>query len=173
MADRGPRYGDDTKLSTNSPKGEEKMKNRRVYLIISLIFVLILIGVVAVGGGFLRRNASRGTAGVVVIQSPSNGALAEVNQTLPLIVAARADRPIRRLEVYADGGLIASADGPQKALTLAQLWAFPTPGRHVLLARAFFAPRDFADSAVTFVDVVDLSGVPVRVNVDDLPRGEG
>jgi len=89
------------------------------------------------------------------------------------MVYAEASRPVLRLEVYANGALVAAANGQENVLTLAQPWTPLTPGRHALVARAFFSTDDFADSEVVFVDAADLSGAPVSVNVDDLPRGEG
>jgi hypothetical protein len=139
----------------------------------SLVGFLALLLCVGVSGWLFLQNRTQGARSVVLIQSPASGALTEVNQTLPLMVYAEANRPILRLEVYADGALAAAANGNEKALTLAQPWAVTTPGRHVLLARAFFSAKDFADSQAVFVDTADLSGLPVQVNVDDLPRGEG
>jgi hypothetical protein len=160
------------KNTIDEKKGEINMRKLSKLLLAGSLAMLLLL-CVGVSGWLFLQNRTQGARSVVLIQSPTSGALTEVNQTLPLMVYAEANRPILRLEVYADGALAAAANGNEKALTLAQPWAVTTPGRHVLLARAFFSAEDFADSSVVFVDTADLSGLPVQVNVDDLPRGEG
>ena len=136
-----------------------------------LLLLLLLCGGVA--AWLYLSSQSQGTRAFVQIRVPESGALTELNETLPLMAYAEASRPVLRLEVYADGALIAAANGQESSLTLAQPWTATTPGRHVLVARAFFSADDFADSQVVFVDTADMSGAPVAVNVDDLPRGEG
>jgi hypothetical protein len=136
--------------------------------------LLVLFLLCAGAAGWLYwRSGENQPPPFVQIRSPQSGELADLNETLPLEVYAEASRPILRLELYADGALIAAANGQTNTLTLAQPWTVSTPGRHVLVARAFFAADDFADSQVVFVDTADLSSLPVQVNVDDLPRGEG
>lgn len=147
------------------------MKKRTGCFISLLLALLLLCGGAA--GWLAWRAAQNQPPPFVQIREPQNGLLTGLNETLPLEVYAEAGKPVLRLEVYADGVLIAAANGQENTLTLAQPWTPLTPGRHVLVARAFFAADDFADSQVVFVDTADLSGVPVSVNVDDLPRGEG
>ncbi len=137
------------------------------------ILVLLLLLCAAGGGWFYWRASQTVPQSFVQIREPQSGILADLNESLPLTVYAEASRPILRLEVYADGALIAAANGENNTLTLAQPWTVSTPGRHVLVARAFFSADDFADSQTVFVDTADLSGLPVQINVDDLPRGEG
>jgi hypothetical protein len=147
------------------------MKKNIGFLVGFLALLLLLCA--GAGAWLFWRAAQNQPAPFVQIREPQSGTLTDLNEALPLTVYAEATRPILRLEVYADGALIAAVNGNEKTLTLAQPWAFATPGRHVLLARAFFSAEDFADSSVVFVDTADLSGLPVQVNVDDLPRGEG
>ncbi len=147
------------------------MKNRIGCLLGGVLLLLLLCAGVA--GWFFLQSNSQGTRAFVQIKTPGSGGLASVNESLPLVVYAEASRPVLRLEVYADGALVAAANGESHVLTLAQTWAPSTPGRHVLVARAFFAADDFADSQAVFVDTADLSNVPVQINVDALPRGEG
>ncbi len=148
------------------------MKKRTgCFLLFALFGLLLLCGGTA---GWLAWRASQNQPPPFVqIRSPQSGELTDLNETLPLEVYAEAARPILRLEVYADGALVAAANGQSNTLALIQPWTVSTPGRHVLAARAFFAADDFADSQVVFVDTADLSGLPVLVNVDDLPRGAG
>lgn len=147
------------------------MQNRMGCLLGSVLLLLLLCAGVA--GWFFLQSGSQGTRAFVQIKTPASGGLTGVNESLPLVVYAEASRPVLRLEVYADGALVAAANGDRHALTLAQTWTPATPGRHVLLARAFFAADDFADSQAVFIDTADLGNVPVQINVDALPRGEG
>lgn len=147
------------------------MKNRMGCSLGSVLLLLLLCAGVA--GWFFLQSGSQGTRAFVQIKTPASGGLTGVNESLPLVVYAEASRPVLRLEVYADGALVAAANGDRHALNIAQTWAPSTPGRHVLLARAFFAADDFADSQVVFVDTADLGNVPVQINVDALPRAEG
>ncbi|MCS6994963.1 MAG: hypothetical protein NZP74_14195 [Anaerolineales bacterium] len=148
------------------------MKNRTGCLLLFVLLVLLLF-CGGTAGWLAWRAAQNQPPPFVQIRSPQTGVLTNLNDSLPLEVYAEANRPISRLEVYADGALIAAANGTGNALTLVQSWTVSTPGRHVLVARAFFNADEFADSQVVFVDTADLSGLPVQVNVDDLPRGEG
>lgn len=148
------------------------MKKQRGYLWAGGLLLLLLL--CAGGAGWLYlSNQSQQTRAFVQIRAPQSGELTEVNATLPLMVYAEASRPVLRLEVYADGALVAAANGDNNALTLVQPWTPTTPGRHVLVARAFFAADDFADSQIVFVDTADLSAVPMETNVDAIQRGEG
>ena len=147
------------------------MKQRTASLFFVILLLLLLCGGTA--GWLAWRSVQNQPPPFVQIRAPESGALTDLNETLPLMAYAEASRPVLRLEVYADGALIAAANGENNSLTLVQPWTVTTPGRHVLVARAFFSADDFADSQVVFVDTADLSGLPVTVNVDDLPRGEG
>ncbi|MEJ5225341.1 MAG: hypothetical protein WHV44_12865, partial [Anaerolineales bacterium] len=144
----------------------------RPFLLLSVLLVLLLLCGGAAAWLYLSSQ-SQGTRAFVQIRAPQSGELTEVNATLPLMVYAEASRPVLRLEVYADGALVAAANGQDNSLTLVQPWTPLTPGRHVLVARAFFAADDFADSQVVFVDTADLSAVPMETNVDAIQRGEG
>ncbi|MFZ5884218.1 MAG: hypothetical protein ACOYYI_10605 [Chloroflexota bacterium] len=146
-------------------------KSKGCFLTSGILLLLLLCGGAA--AWFFLSSNSQATRSFVQIRTPQSGIVTDLNEELPLMVYAEASRPVLRLEVYADGALIAAANGQTNTLTLAQPWTVSTPGRHVLVARAFFAEDDFADSQVVFVDTADLSGVPVQVTVDDLPRGEG
>ncbi|MFN8399698.1 MAG: hypothetical protein U0X74_06775 [Anaerolineales bacterium] len=136
---------------------------------------LVLIGLCAVAVGFSWwRLSTREPRILVEITSPQETVIANINEPLPLVVSAEADKPIARLEVYADGALIAASNGDgQNVLLLSQTWTPLTAGRHVLVARAFLTPEKFADSQIKYVDSLDLSLLPIQVNVDDIPRAEG
>ncbi len=146
------------------------MKKRTGCFLTGGLLLLLCCGAAA---WLYLASQSQGTRAFVQIRAPQSGEWTEVNATLPLMVYAEASRPVLRLEVYADGALVAAANGDNNALTLVQPWTPTTPGRHVLVARAFFAADDFADSQVVFVDTADLSAVPMETNVDAIQRGEG
>jgi hypothetical protein len=147
-----------------------KPHSRRLLYGVILLFLLLLL---AAAAWFLLQARNQPTRAFVQIQSPGSGILTDINASLPLVAYAEASRPVLRLELYADGALVAAVNGDSHALTLAESWAPLSTGRHALLARAFFAANDFADSPLVFVDTADLSGIPVQVSVDELPRGEG
>lgn len=150
------------------------MKNNRgLGCIITGALVLIAICAVAVGFSWWRLS-TREPRILVEITSPQETVIANTNEPLPLVVSAEADEPIARLEVYADGALIAASNGDgQNVMLLSQTWMPLTDGRHVLVARAFLTPQHFADSQIKFVDSLDLSLLPIQVNIDDVPRAEG
>ena len=133
---------------------------------------LVLIGLCAVAVGFSWwRLSTREPRILVEISNPQETVIANINEPLPLVVSAEADEPIARLEVYADGALIAASNGDgQNVLLLSQTWTPLTDGRHVLVARAFLTPEQFADSQIKYVDSLDLSLLPIQVNIDDIPR---
>lgn len=150
------------------------MKNKRGLgcILTGALFVVALC--VVAGGLALWRSSNRAPQILVEIKDPQMATLVNLNEALPLVVTAEADAPITRLEVYANGVLIAASNGDgQNATMLAQTWAPTTIGRHVLVARAFVDEENFADSQIIFVDALDLSQLPIQVNVDDLPRGDG
>lgn len=150
------------------------MKNKRGLgcMVTGVLIALLLCGA-AVGFAAWRLN-TREPQILVEIKKPQTTMLANVNEALPLVVSADASDVITRLEVYADGVLVAATNGDgQNTAMLAQTWTPPTAGRHVLVARAFLDAEHFSDSEVVFIDALDLSALPLQVNVDDLPRGDG
>lgn len=148
------------------------MKKKNSCLVPALLVLLLLL-CAGVAVWIFLTSGSPAEQAFVQIRNPQSGVLTDLNETLPLDVYAEASRPILRLEVYADGALIGAVNGSdQKTLTLSQPWVVSSPGRYVLVARAFFSAAEFSDSQVVFVDTADLAGLPVQVNVDDLPRGD-
>lgn len=150
------------------------MKNKRGFgcLLSGLAGVLVLCAVA--GSWALWRFNTKEPRIFVEIRDPQTAILANINEPLPLIASAEADKTIRRLEVYADGALVAASNGDgQNVIMLSQIWTPLTPGRHVLVARAFLDEEQFADSQVIFVDSLDMSALPIQVNIDDIPRADG
>lgn len=147
------------------------MKKMRPFLLLSVLLLLVLCAAAVVF--FLSRPEA--TRAVVQIESPTNGQIVMKDDRLVLSAFAEASKPVLRLEVYANGALVAAANGARDlySLNLVYPLVITEPGRHVFLARAFFGPQDFADSDLVIVDVGNASNAPVQVNVDDIPRGEG
>src|SRR5688572_25811067 len=77
----------------------------------------------------------------VSVDEPFNGDLAEVNQ--PRIVRASTEHTggVQRLELYADGALMASEEADDSSdstlLILVGSWIPLNAGRHILIARAY------------------------------------
>lgn len=144
-----------------------------------LLLLFLLVMVLAGVAFFLLRSetisAAVSVGPIVNILSPANGDRASVN--VPLLVQARAEHStkIARIELYADGALVAvqasTLPGGSNPLLLMQYWTPGTTGRHVLVARAYTRDNKFADSSIVYVDVVEVAEPSVSVNVDAL-RGE-
>ncbi|MBI5824691.1 MAG: Ig-like domain-containing protein [Chloroflexi bacterium] len=150
------------------------MKNKRgLGCLLSGLLGILAICAVA-GGWVLWRFNTREPRIFVEIRDPQSTIPANINEPLPLVASATADETIQRVEIYADGVLIAASNGDgQNIAMLSQTWTPLTTGRHVLVARAFLTAEQFADSEVIFVDILDLSAVPIQINVDDIPRANG
>ena len=85
------------------------MKQRTTSLFFVILLLLLLCGGTA--GWLAWRSVHNQPPPFVQIRAPESGALTDLNETLPLMVYAEANRPVLRLEVYADGALIAAANG--------------------------------------------------------------
>lgn len=148
-------------------------KPRTGFFLVGAIIFLVAV-CLGIGGFALWRQGAKEPQMIVEIKEPTMALMTNLNEAIPLIVYAEADARIARLEVYADGAIIAASNGDEQHVALlAQTYTPTTAGRHVLIARAFLDDGSFADSQVVFVDVLDMSALPVQINVDDLPRGEG
>lgn len=147
------------------------MKKLRNFVLLSVLLVLALCAAAVV---FFMSQSPK-TRAVVQIESPTNGQLVGQGDPFMLSAFAESNRPILRLEVYANGTLVAAVNGArdQYSLDLNYPLFFSAPGRHIFVARAFFSPEDFTDSDLVTVDVAGIGSAPVQVNVDDIPRGEG
>jgi len=122
-------------------------------------FVIAVAGVCIVMGvaGYLYfRNRELVSLLAVQIVSPENGGFAQLNQQV--IVRASATNPtgVYRLELYADGALVAAQDtqlkGGENPLALTGFWTPVTAGRHILVARGYHKETEFADSPAVSVE---------------------
>src|SRR3972149_9150079 len=149
-------------------------KNRKPILISLLVLV---VAIAAVAAFFIfRRPKAADLAPIVAIDVPTSGNLAEIN--VPLGIQAQAeDFPgVKRVELYADGALVAAQDSDLanggNPLVLNQSWTPLTLGRHALAARGYDTNGKFGDSTVVYVDVVELISPTTTLNVDDIPHGD-
>jgi hypothetical protein len=116
-------------------------------------------------GGILR----------VEIVSPQNGYQTQVNVPNPVNALASHTGGVARLELYADGALVASRismESVSSFLSLLSDWTPLTPGLHVLMARGYSPDNRFADSNVIFVDVAEETPTAV-LDIAALPRPQG
>jgi len=140
----------------------------------AVLFILLLL--VLAGGAawlFVSRPAQVALGPAVNLLTPITGSLAEVNTPVWVEASAGDASGITRIELYADGALVATQTSTLPAgsnpLLFAQNWTPLTPGRHLLIARGYTHAGTFADSDVVYVDVV--GPVTITLNVDSLPRG--
>jgi hypothetical protein len=143
-----------------------------------LLLLLLLIAGGALGGWyFLQRTRADASRLVVRFVSPETGALADLNVPVIVQAAGEDDAGVTRLELYADGALVAvqgsTLTNDSNPLVFLQPWTPVTPGRHVLMVRGYNGRNAFADSSVAYVDVVQPRPVAVCVNVDTVPRPAG
>src|SRR5687768_4941049 len=93
---------------------------------------------------------------VINVLEPATGALLETNAPVIVQALAEHDGGLTRIELYADGALVAAQDSDAAGanpLVFLQTWTPTTPGRHVLVARTYALDGRFVDSGVVVVDV--------------------
>ena len=104
------------------------------------------------------------------IISPQNGENIALGQLVTIQSRAVSERGVYKLEVYADGALLAMQDSTlasgSNPLVLSQEWLPLTKGRHVLVARAYSKEGVFSDSSAVFMEVNESS--PIEINVDEI-----
>lgn len=142
-----------------------------------LVAAAVLLFLCLVAGGVLFLGQTPALPPSVSIQRPESGSLAEVNQAVPVNLSAFYDHGISRLELYADGALVGSQDASQPGgdnpLILAQPWMPLTPGRHILMARAYDRNQKHYDSSLLVVDVVDRLSDTATINTSSIQLGAG
>jgi hypothetical protein len=130
-----------------------------------------LICAIVVGYLAFARPVQAGLDAAVVIQTPSEGDVLALN--VPATIQAVAAHPtaIKRVELYADGALVAAQDvnPAQNPMVFLQKWTPLTPGQHILIARAYPFEGGFITSPAISVTVRSYSGASqsvVRVGED-------
>ena len=141
--------------------------------------VLFILCVIGIGVGWII-SSEVGPLGEVttLIITPQNGETVVVNDSVELQAGASDPKGVSRLELYADGALVAaqdtSLDGGSNPLILTSAWAPATVGRHVLVARGYATDERFADSSAIFLDVTEPPAPgPTELDVDAVPREPG
>lgn len=87
---------------------------------------------------------------LVIIHHPLHHDQIETGTILPVHATARSSQGISRLELWANGTLIAQKDNPsaETNLTIVQAWTPYIPGGHVLIARAFSPDGSHGQSTI-------------------------
>jgi Bacterial Ig domain len=140
--------------------------------------LVLMLGLCGGGAAWYGAGYQRPALGPVVnIIQPQTGSVAELNRPLPVQASAELSEGMRRVELYADGALVAAQNTTLPAgsnpLFLMQSYTPLTTGRHVLLARAYMSDGQFKDSQVVVVDVVPLAQTHYNVSIDAIQRGPG
>ena len=106
--------------------------------------VLFLWGLVLLGGGYVLYQLNRGpaTSGLVLFQSPLEGAQLTAGEAVPVRVMARSAQGVSRVELWVDGRLFHTLTAPAgthpTALPVETVW-IPAEGAHALVVRAYNA----------------------------------
>ncbi len=105
---------------------------------------LFLWGLVLLGGGYVlyQLNLRPTTRGIVLFQSPLEGAQLSADEAVPVRAMARSAQGVSRVELWVDGRLYrtltAPADTHPTALPIETVW-MPAEGAHALVVRAYNA----------------------------------
>jgi hypothetical protein len=149
--------------------------NKKWKPILALLLLLVLL---AAGAMFLffRQPKAGDLPPLVSIVSPITGHLTEINVPLGIQALAEEFPGVRRLELYADGLLVAVQESAleqgSNPLNLDQNWTPLSLGRHALVVRAYDLRGKFGDSAVVYVDVVQLVTATRLVNIDSIQHSD-
>jgi hypothetical protein len=144
----------------------------------SILALLLLLVLLAAGAAFLilRQPKASDLPPLVSILSPGTGNLAEINVPLGIQVLAEDFPGVRRVELYADGLLVAVQESDLvqggNPLILDQSWTPLSLGRHALVARGYDLGGKIGDSGVVFVDVVELVTATRLVNIDSIQHAD-
>jgi hypothetical protein len=141
------------------------------------VLLLLLLGLGGAAWYFCPTPASPAAGLLVYLTAPQSGALSEINAPLNVKSMALSAQGVTRLELYADGALVAVQtttlpDG-SNPLVFDQQWTPLTAGRHILMARAYGLHGGFADSDVRSVDVLAQLQPSYPLAIDTLQRGQG
>lgn len=148
----------------------QSRKPSRAPLIVGGGFGALLCLLIAAGLAFLLLTPRTAQAldSTVFINTPPTGAYAAINQPLPIVSSAYNESGIRRIEVYADGALVAAQDSgdPPNPMIFTTQWIPLTLGRHVLVARAYPVSGGFVTSIVVPIDVVESLPLNQTITTD-------
>ncbi len=160
-----------------STKARTPVRNHLIRRWFIPLFLLLLCVVVASAWFLLAPRDENGLPPIVQINSPSSGATLEINTPLTVLASAEGAESYKRAELYSDGALVAvensTLEGGSNPLIFAQEYTPLTPGRHVLMVRAYISDDKFNDSGIVYVDVVEPSAISQTINVDTIPIADG
>ena len=130
--------------------------NRRKTWLLATAFVFFVLCLLIIAWLFLFQSQRESL--VISINSPQNGDTFGLNDLIPVSTSGYLTEGVQRIELYVDGALTGEQDTtlPQGSnpLMLNVDWLPQTPGRHLLMARAYAMDGTFADSATVMVDIL-------------------
>lgn len=159
--------------SASQPAPKRSSTGRTCGCIAIAVVLLLLIGG-GIAGYFLLQPSSPAAGPVVQILVPGDGVVVPLNQPLMTNAIAQGTTNLMRIELYADGALVAVEETtlPQGSnpLVFSKEWTPTTVSRHALIARAYTRDGLFADSNVVYINVAESILPNTQVQVDAIPR---
>lgn len=120
---------------------------------------MICLVAILIGYLLLAKPATAALNSYVTINTPATDEMVALNVPAAVQAAASHTSGVKRIELYADGALVAAQDSTLQngasPMIFAESWTPLTTGRHVLMARAYPTEGDIVDSAVVSITVVD------------------
>ncbi len=113
-----------------------------VAVVVAAVLACMVLGLFF-GPRYFQRGQDYLGRPLVLIHSPANGERLPFGQMVPAIALARSEAGITRMELWAEGKVIASQEAPAgetlSPMTLAAAWNPTTLGPHRVTVRAFTA----------------------------------
>nr|MBN1228178.1 hypothetical protein [Anaerolineae bacterium] len=120
---------------------------------------MVCLVVILIGYLLLAEPATAALNSYVTINTPATDEMVALNVPEDIQVAASHTSGVKRIELYADGALVAAQDSTLQngasPMIFAEAWTPLTTGRHVLIARAYPTEGGVVDSAAVSITVVD------------------
>ena len=128
-----------------------------VAVVVVAVLVCLLLGLFF-GPRYLQRGQDFLSRPLILIHSPAAGDRVTLGEAVIAQATARSSSGISRIELWAEGKMVAAEDAPAgepfSPMTLAASWAPTTLGPHLLTARAF-TPHHLGGFASVSVEVVE------------------
>nr|MBN1230133.1 hypothetical protein [Anaerolineae bacterium] len=120
---------------------------------------MICLVVILAGYLLLAKPATVALSSYVTINMPATDEVVALNVPEAVQVAASHTSGVKRVELYADGALVAAQDSTlqngSSPMIFAESWTPLTTGRHTLIARAYPTEGGVVDSMAVSITVVD------------------
>jgi hypothetical protein len=130
-----------------------------VAVVVVVVLACLLLGLVF-GPRYFQRGRDYLGRPLVLIDSPASGERLPFGQNVPAIALARSDAGITRMELWAEGKIVAAQEAPTgetlSPMTLAVAWNPTTLGPHRVTVRAF-TRRGVGGYASVDVEVVEAA----------------